>query len=129
MFRTVVVATTVAVAVAAPSATPRLEGTKTVTRTGWFSDGRCARVTDGDVRPNNPECVRRCLNEGAKAVFLSEQEKAIFEVRDYPTVKDDVGYRLEVTGVVDDSTRTISVKSVTRLSKVTAMCLLPKRGK
>ena len=97
--------------------------------TGWFSDGRCARTPAADelVRPNGTACVKRCLGEGSTPVFLSEQANAIFEVRGHPTVSEDVGYRLEVIGLVDYQAKTVAVRSVTRLSEVTAMCLLPKK--
>jgi hypothetical protein len=128
MFRTVAMALAVWLGASAPAAVPRLDA-EAVIWTGWFSDGRCARVRDGDVGPNNTECVLRCLNDGSKAVFISEQAKAIFEVRNYPSAKDDVGYRIELTGTVDQSAGTISVKSVKRLSKVVSMCMLPKRAR
>ncbi len=100
----------------------------TETWTGWFSDKQCARVTPGEApRPNGTACVKKCLDEGSPAVFISEQAKGIYEVRGYASVKDDVGYRLEITGDVNEETRTVFVKSVKRLSEVTAMCLLPKK--
>jgi len=50
---------------------------KTVTLTGWFSDEGCAkgRVASGEISPNNPECVKQCLDKGARSVFISEQGK------------------------------------------------------
>ena len=110
-------------------ATPTAEGTKSVTWTGWFSDAQCARVIEGEVKPNNTECVKRCLTDGAKAVFASEQAKAIFEVKDHPSVRDDVGYHVEVKGVVDEAAGTISVQSVRRVSEVVNMCAVPKKKK
>src|SRR5262245_56697551 len=98
-----------------------------VTWTGWFSDKGCARVRDGAVAPNGTECVKKCLGDGAKPVFLSEQAKAIFDVKDYPGVLDDVGYRIELTGTVDDEAKTLSVKSVKRLSAVVSTCALPRK--
>ena len=83
-----------ALAASTPGAAPRHAATKTVTWTGWFSDQQCARVRDGEVRPNNPDCVKKCLNDGAKAVFISEQARALFVVKDHPAVEDDVGHRL-----------------------------------
>jgi hypothetical protein len=129
MVQVLAVALAMGLAVSASAGPSRHDETKTVTWTGWFSDGRCARVRDGKVGPNNTECVLRCLNEGSKAVFISEQAKAIFEVKDYPDAREDVGYRIELTGAVDESAGTISVKSVKRLSKVVPVCLVPKRAK
>jgi hypothetical protein len=102
--------------------------TTTETWTGWFSDKQCARVIPGEApRPNGTACVKKCLDEGSPAVFISEQAKAIYEVRDYASVKDDVGYYLQITGDVDEKAKSVSVKSVKRLSEVTAMCLLPRK--
>ena len=102
--------------------------TTTETWTGWFSDKQCARVRpDEEPRPNGTACVKKCLDEGSPAVFISEQAKAVYEVRDYASAKDDVGFRVEMTGEVDEKAKAVSVKSVKRLSEVTAMCLVPKK--
>lgn len=104
--------------------------TKTMTWTGWFSDKGCAtgRVAAGDISPNGVACAKKCLNEGATPVFISEQAKALFEVLDHPKVIDDVGYHVEITADVDEKAKTVSVKSVKRLSEVVQMCALPKKG-
>jgi hypothetical protein len=78
-----------------------------------------------------------CLPHGARArgsilrvtapVFVSEQANALYDVQNHASVADDVGYRVEVTGVVDEKAKTISVRSVKRLSEVTALCLLPRK--
>jgi hypothetical protein len=102
--------------------------TTTETWTGWFSDKQCARVRpDEEPRPNGTACVKKCLDEGSPAVFISEQAKAVYEVRDYASAKDDVGFRVEITGEVDEKAKAVSVKSVKRLSEVTSMCLVPKK--
>jgi hypothetical protein len=102
--------------------------TTTVTWTGWFSDKQCARVRpDEEPRPNGTSCVKKCLDEGSPAVFISEQAKAVYEVHDYPEAKDDVGFYVEIKGDVDEKARTVSVTSVKRISEVTAMCLVPKK--
>jgi hypothetical protein len=99
------------------------------TWTGWFSDLQCAKrsVERGDIRPNNPDCVKRCLKDGVTPVFISEQAKALFEVRDYSSVAADVGYHIELTGTLDESGKAISVRSVKRLKYVGAVCALPKK--
>ena len=102
--------------------------TTTETWTGWFSDKQCARVKDGEApKPNGTACVKKCLDEGAQAVFISEQAKAVFDVRDYPSAKEDVGWYLQITGEVDAKAKTVSVKSVKRLSEVAQTCAIPKK--
>lgn len=99
-----------------------------VTWTGWFSDKQCARVTDGNVKPNGTECVKKCLDEGATPVFLSEQAKAIFDVTDATSLaKENVGWYLQVTGVVDETNKTIAVQSIKRISQVQNTCAIPKK--
>jgi hypothetical protein len=101
----------------------------TTTWTGWFSDKGCAasKVRSGNISPNGTECVKKCLNEGAMPVFLSEQAKRMYVVTEHPAVIDDVGYHVEVTGVVDEDAGTIAVLSVKRLSAVPPTCGLPKK--
>lgn len=99
------------------------------TMTGWFSDAACAtsRVAKGIIAPNNPDCVKKCLNEGSAPVFISEQAKALFEVRDHPTVSADVGWHVEVVGTVDKTGKVLSITSVKRLEEQGAQCALPKK--
>src|SRR5262245_13827356 len=76
--------------------------TQLQTWTGWFSDQQCAHEPKADeaVRPNGTSCVKECLLKGVTAVFLSEQTNAIYKVLDRPQVREDVGYRVEVTAAV-----------------------------
>ena len=108
---------------------PPAPTTELRTWTGWFSDRQCAHEPKADeaVRPNGTSCVKECLLKGVAPVFLSEQTNAIYKVLDHPGVRDDVGYRVEVAVDVDEKAKTVSIRSVKRLSEVTAMCLLPKK--
>jgi hypothetical protein len=108
---------------------PPAPATTVQTWTGWFSDQQCAHEPKADeaVRPNGTACVKQCLLKGVAPVFLSEQTNAIYKVLDRPGVRDDVGYRVEISADVDEKARTVSIRSVKRLEEVTAMCLLPKK--
>jgi len=103
-----------------------------VTWTGWFGDAGCSagRFSKPTVTPPNPECARKCIQEGATGVFLSEQARAVFKVTGYPSLVDDLGYRVEVTARVDEATKTISVQSVKRISDYEgAACARPSPKK
>ena len=95
-----------------------------VTWNGWFSDEGCAasKLKAQQVTPNGTVCVKKCLDEGAPAVFVNPQTRTMYRVTDHPSVKDDVGYYLALTGVPDDKAKTISVRSVKRLGDVIQMC-------
>lgn len=103
--------------------------TKSVTWTGWFSDEGCAaaRAASGTFTPTNPECAKNCIEGGAEPVFIGEEIKAIYKVKDYPSMVNDLGWRLEITGRVDESAKTISVASVKRLSPIVLSCERPKK--
>src|SRR5262249_27493489 len=92
--------------------------------TGWFACEKCTapRVAKGDIRPSNPECAKECITKGSEAVFLSEQRKESFRVRNYAAAKEDLGYHVQVTGEIDRAANTISIKTVERLDSMGASC-------
>jgi hypothetical protein len=108
-------------------------GTRNVTWTGWFSDSQCAsaRAASGTFSATNPECAKTCIEKGGAPVFISEEAKAIFRVKDYPSdhpsVVEDLGYHVEVTAAVDEGAKTISIRSVKRLAYEGAACARPKK--
>jgi hypothetical protein len=97
---------------------------KNVTWTGWFSDYGCAsgRVRSGIIAATNPACAKNCIEKGAAPVFISEQAKAMFTVKDYAGVIDDLGYHVEVEARVDEAAKTISIDKVTRHEYQGASC-------
>jgi hypothetical protein len=102
---------------------------RSVTWTGWFADDKCVsgRVAASNLGPNNPECAKTCIEKGATPVFISEQAKAMFAVKNYPGVVADLGYHLEITATVDEAAHTISIQKVNRLSYEGASCARPKK--
>jgi hypothetical protein len=104
--------------------------TEPVTLTGWFSDEGCAkgRVASGQIGPSNPDCAKKCLDQGKRAVFISEQGKEMLLVSGYENVKNDIGYHLEVTGIPDAAAKSILVQSVKRIGDYQGpSCARPKK--
>ena len=95
--------------------------------TGWFACEKCtaSRVAKGDLRPSNPDCAKQCITAGSEPVFISEQGKELLRVRNYASVKEDLGYHLEVTGRIDPETKTIAIETVERLGDAGASCSRP----
>jgi hypothetical protein len=102
---------------------------KSVTWTGWFSDAGCAagRVKAGLIESTNPECAKRCIEQGAAAVFISENTKAMYTVKGYSGVVEDLIYHVEVEGRVDEAAKTIEVLKVKQLEVVPASCGRPTK--
>jgi hypothetical protein len=104
--------------------------TKPVTLTGWFSDEGCARgrVASGSISPTNPDCAKKCLDKGVRAVFISEQGKEMLIVTGYEKARDDMGYHLEITGIPDVAAKSFSVQSVKRIGEYQGpSCSRPKK--
>ena len=105
-------------------------GGETVTLKGWLSDKGCAQSkVDGTetVTPNGTACVKKCLDDGATPVFVDPKSRTLYQLRNYPTLKEDVGYHLELTGVIDTETKTITVRSAKRTSEIVNVCALPSK--
>jgi hypothetical protein len=102
---------------------------KPVTWTGWFGDSKChpAVAVTGKVTVTNPDCTKTCLEKGASPVFVSEQANAIFAVKDYPSVLDDLGFHVEVQAVVDEAGKTIRVRGVKHLEAQGPSCARPRK--
>lgn len=106
------------------SVVPGILAPRAVTLKGWFSDKGCAaaKIASGDITPNGTTCVKKCLDDGAAAVFVDQKAGRMYEVVDYAAVKDDVGFYLEVDATVDETAKTITIRSTKRLGDVIQMC-------
>ena len=106
-----------------------LAGGRNVTWTGWFSDLKCAssRAASGTFTATNPECAKNCLKAGAAPAFISEQAKAVFTVKDSPSVVEQLGFHVEVQATVDEAARTITIQKVKQLGYDGAACERQKR--
>jgi hypothetical protein len=102
---------------------------KTVTWTGWFADSKChaAGAIAGKVTGTNPDCSKTCIEQGASPVFVSEQANAIFAVKEYASVMDDLGFHVEVQAVVDEAGKTIRVRGLKHLEAQGASCARPRK--
>jgi len=99
-------------------------GSRTITTTGFFADEGCAkgRANSGFYTNTNPECARKCLAKGSALVFIDERAKAMYVVKDYTGASEDLSYHLEITGVLDDAAKTLTIDAVKHLEPVVVSC-------
>lgn len=102
---------------------------KRVTWTGWFSDAKCAlsRAAGGTFSETNPDCAKRCIEKGEAPVFISEQAQAVFNIQGYDSVIPDLGYRIELEGMLDQTSKNLRVISVKRLEFQGPACSRTKK--
>lgn len=96
------------------------------TMRGWFVDESCTRerVAAGRIEPSNPECAKQCVKDGSKLMFLSETDKALFEVKNPAAQVKNIGWYVELAGSTDDK-KVLTVNTLKRLSEVNASCKRP----
>jgi hypothetical protein len=97
------------------------------TMRGWFVDEACTRgrVAQGRIEPDNPECAKRCVKEGSKLMFMSETDKALFEVQEPASQAKNIGYYVEISGSTDGK-KMLTVNAVKQLAEVGSICFRPK---
>ena len=100
------------------------------TMRGWFVDEACTRgrIAEGRIEPDNPDCAKSCVKEGSKLMFMSESDKAMFEVKDPAGQVKNIGYYVEISGSTDGS-KMLTVNAVKQLAEVGSMCARPKLKK
>ena len=72
-------------------------------------------------------CSRKCIDNDAQVVFISEQGRELLKVKNYASAKNDLGYHMELTGSIDPSSKTITVQGVKRMEYTGAQCARPRK--
>jgi len=97
---------------------------KGTSRTGWISDEACATE---HTKPGRADCVQKCWRGGAavghpewkpqRAVFVADDDKAIWIVENPDAVKDFPAEHVVVAGQFDAAKKTIHVEKITSAAK------------
>jgi hypothetical protein len=105
--------------------------TETKTLRGWLSDEACARgrAAGGVFTGTNPECARRCVEEGKKIVFIDPDSRRVLDVSNQDAARDNIGDEVEVAGSVDTGANVLHINSLKLISHGVAECERPKSKK
>jgi hypothetical protein len=85
---------------------------------GYIADSKCG-ATHNSSSPN-AACVKKCIDGGAKPVFVDDAKKEVYTIDDPEVVKDHYGHHVNVIGKVDEADKTIHIGKVE---------MLPDQGK
>jgi hypothetical protein len=80
---------------------------------GYIGDSMCGAKHNSSAP--DAACVKKCVDGGAKPVFVDDAKKAVYTIDDPDSVKGHEGHHVAVTGTVDDSAKTIHISKVTML--------------
>jgi hypothetical protein len=97
---------------------------KKESRAGWISDEACAAQ---HTKPGRADCVQKCWRGGAsvghpewkpqRAVFVADDDQAIWIVENPEAVKDFPAAHVALAGQFDSAKKTIHVEKITPAAK------------
>jgi hypothetical protein len=85
---------------------------------GYIADSKCGAMHNSGSP--NAACVKKCIDAGAKPVFVDDAKKEVYTIDDPDTVKDHYGHHVSVVAKVDETDKTIHISKV---------AMLPDQGK
>jgi len=75
---------------------------------GWISDSMCGAKHAG----SGAECVKKCINDGMKPVFVDEAKKAVWTIDNPDAVKGFYGDHVTVTATADEGKKSVHIVSI-----------------
>jgi hypothetical protein len=108
-----------------------LAATETKTLRGWVSDESCARgrAAGGVFTGTNPECAKRCVQEGKKIVFIDPESRRVLDISNQDAARDNIGDEVEVLVSLDSGTNVLHINSLKLISRGVAECERRKGSK
>src|SRR3984957_9406557 len=81
---------------------------------GYIADSKCGAMHNGSAP--NAACVKKCIDAGAKPVFVDDAKKTVYTIDDPDAIKGHEGHHVSVVAKVNDSDKTIHISKVTMLA-------------
>jgi hypothetical protein len=79
---------------------------------GWISDAMCGSKHAG----TGAACVKKCIDGGAKPVFVDEAKKQVWAIDNPDAVKDAYGKHVALTVTADPAAKSVHVTDVSVLA-------------
>jgi hypothetical protein len=87
------------------------QSSKPGTINGWVSDSKCGAMHAG----TGGACVKKCVEGGAKPVFVDDAKKDVWAIDDPASVSKNLGQHVAVVATSDSATKTVHITKVTML--------------
>jgi hypothetical protein len=75
---------------------------------GWISDSKC-----GAKNINNAACVKKCIGEGSKPVFVDDATKTVWTIDNPAVVEGHYGHHVIAVANVDKANHSVHIASLT----------------
>ncbi len=68
--------------------------------TGYIADEKCGAKA---AAPGQEACTKKCIESGAKAVFVTDDKKEVIPIHNQDAVKGHEGHHVKVSGSLDNN--------------------------
>lgn len=83
--------------------------------TGYIVDSKCGAKA---AHAGNEACTKKCLEAGAKRVFVDDKTKEVLNISNPDAVESHIGHHVTITGAVDNGS--VKVENVEMASDSSA---------
>jgi hypothetical protein len=80
---------------------------------GYIGDSMCGAKHNSSAP--DVACVKKCLDGGAKPVFVDDAKKEVYVIDDPDAIKGHEGHHVAVVATVDEPGKTIHISKLTML--------------
>ena len=87
------------------------QSTKPTTIDGWVSDSKCGAMHAG----SGASCVKKCVEGGAKPVFVDDAKKEVWSIDDPASVSSHLGHHVAVVATTNTENKSIHITKLTML--------------
>ena len=84
---------------------------------GYVGDSMCGAKHNSSAP--DAACVKKCIDGGAKPVFVDDAKKEVYTIDDPDSVKGHEGHHVSVVAKVNDTDKTIHISKVSMLAQGT----------
>ena len=81
---------------------------------GWVSESGCATKHAG---PGGEACVKKCIEKGAKMVFVSDADKSVWSVDNPEALTEHLGHHVTIEAHVNAEAKSVHVAKVTMMAE------------
>jgi len=81
---------------------------------GWVSESGCATKHAG---AGGEACVKKCIEKGAKMVFVSDADKSVWGVDNPDALAGHEGHHVTIQAHVDKEKKSVHVESVAMMAE------------
>jgi len=87
------------------------QSTKPTTINGWVSDSKCGSAHAG----TGASCVKKCVEGGAKPVFVDDATKDVWSIDDPASVTSHLGHHVAIVATTNTASKSVHITKLTML--------------